>query len=286
MIRYTFRHPNRFSPILDHPEWKNDFLKNGNHSIPIFSRLQEIEAPLVILIHGWTSSSQKMIDRANFIFDEGYHTLMFDFRGHGAAEPSERFTAEIQIMDLKHIINNLQDIIDLKNVSSFSLYGHSFGGFIALGYSRHYKQYSSTTNNESKPGVSLPYAALILESPMTSYNLIMNEENNWLLKLILPLINRKMRRIFREMHPHHPIESIEQLEVPAWGIPNCPILVVHAKEDSRLGRSHYDLIMPHLPTGSEAHLIDELTHNGAQICRKRDDLIIKFLNNKTSKTAK
>jgi len=281
VMKYVFRHPNKMRSTFHHPDWKNYHLQNEGHSIPTYSRFHAIRAPLVILIHGWTSSSKKMLDRANLIFEKGFHTIMFDYRGHGAAEPSKLFTAEIQVLDLKYVLANLHEVGDVELITSFSLYGHSLGGFIALGFSRHYHPVNEQIQNEVGEVAIIPYASLILESPMTSYNLIMEQDNNGAIKILMPILRNKMKYIWAQMHPHYPLLTKAYLEVPTWGMPECPVLIVQAKDDSRLGRQHFDHIIPFLPTGSEAHLLEELTHTGSQICQPRDELVINFLQGNT-----
>ena len=281
VIKYVFRHPSMKPSPFHHTDWTNINLQNEGHSIPVYSRFHGEKAPLVILIHGWTSSSMKMLDRANLIFEEGFHTLMFDYRGHGAAEPGELFTAEIQVLDLKFLLANLHEVGEVELITSFSLYGHSLGGFIALGYSRHYPPVNEQIQNEVGEVAIIPYASLILESPMSSYNLIMEQDNKGFLKIFMPFIRDRMKTIWQQLHPHYPILTKAYLEVPTWGMPECPILVVQAKDDSRLGRKHFSHIKPLLPFGSETHLLEKLTHTGAQICHHRDELIINFLQRNT-----
>jgi uncharacterized protein len=42
----------------------------------------------VVMVHGWTSSRQEPMSRADYLHDAGYDLLVFDLRGHGASDGS------------------------------------------------------------------------------------------------------------------------------------------------------------------------------------------------------
>ena len=44
-------------------------------------------APAVVLVHGWESNRARMLPNARFLHAAGFHTLMFDVRGHGENPP-------------------------------------------------------------------------------------------------------------------------------------------------------------------------------------------------------
>ncbi len=43
--------------------------------------------PAVVLVHGWESNRARMLPHARFLNAAGFHTLMFDVRGHGENRP-------------------------------------------------------------------------------------------------------------------------------------------------------------------------------------------------------
>jgi alpha-beta hydrolase superfamily lysophospholipase len=43
--------------------------------------------PAVVLVHGWESNRARMLPNARFLHAAGFHTLMFDVRGHGENGP-------------------------------------------------------------------------------------------------------------------------------------------------------------------------------------------------------
>jgi len=43
--------------------------------------------PAVVLVHGWDSNRERMFPNARFLHAAGFHTLLFDVRGHGENPP-------------------------------------------------------------------------------------------------------------------------------------------------------------------------------------------------------
>ena len=73
-----------------------------------------------------------------------------------------------------------------------------------------------------------------------------------------------------------------QLDVPIWGLPQQPTLILQAEEDSILGRSHYDLLVSSMiDAGREeiltTHLIEDLPHSGARTNSTRNHHIEQWL---------
>ena len=54
---------------------------------------------------------------------------------------------------------------------------------------------------------------------------------------------------------------------------------MQAKEDNRLGRFHYDLLMEQ-QFNIQAHLIETLTHSRNRVNLERDELIVKWIEEK------
>ena len=173
-----------------------------------------------------------------------------------------------------HLFDNLGEVCDLDLISKVYLHGHSIGAFIALRFSRESTKFS---NSDLIKGY-------ILESPMTCYSEIFNEScrrlhvpqfmiaNFWSrLKFHFNFLNREFE----------PITKIEEVDVPFWGIPNRPTLVVQSGNDERLGQLHYErLILSFTDKKLLTHfLIDDLTHAGARKNDNRDRIIKDWLKN-------
>ena len=86
----------------------------------------------------------------------------------------------------------------------------------------------------------------------------------------------------RDSHKIHPeVGQLEwsDIDIPNWGLPQVPILLLQAKNDTRLGRIHYDLIMDQ-NLEIEAHLIDSLGHSKNRVNEDRDKLIVEWIEKK------
>jgi len=46
-----------------------------------------LPGPAVALVHGWESNRARMLPNARFLREAGFHSLMFDVRGHGENQP-------------------------------------------------------------------------------------------------------------------------------------------------------------------------------------------------------
>ena len=76
---------------------------------------------------------------------------------------------------------------------------------------------------------------------------------------------------------------LSQLDVPIWGLPKQPTLVIQAGEDKVLGRTHYELLVSSMKdTGLEenltAHILEKMKHSGERTNSARNELISKWLD--------
>ena len=60
------------------------------------------------------------------------------------------------------------------------------------------------------------------------------------------------------------------------GLPKVPILLLQAKNDTRLGRYHYDLLLEQ-GLDIEEHLLESLPHSKNRVNEERDNLIINWI---------
>lgn len=87
------------------------------------------DAPCILLMHGVRSNRQSMIERARFLRQAGYSSLLFDFQAHGES-PGNHIT-------FGHLeSNNAQDALSLLRshfkCSKVAAIGQSLGGAAAL----------------------------------------------------------------------------------------------------------------------------------------------------------
>jgi hypothetical protein len=167
-----------------------------------------------------------------------YHVVTVDLRGHGHGAKDPEFTAV-----------------------------KCLGAFIAL---RLVSKYQGWWNDKVD--------SMILESPMTNYNLIFAESLPGFLRVFQPLMEKMIWKAWYKIHPDQPINGPEDVMLPKWGMPTCRTIVLQPKEDNRLGSAHYELLMQHIGDGCESHILDDLTHSGSAINTTRNNLIRQFLD--------
>ena len=93
-----------------------------------FVNYQDHETDLVVLIHGWQSSSEKFTERMYLFKNKGLHTLAVDMRAHGMAPDTPEWTAGKVIQDVKLILEQIDRskikksiFMDIVLVDSFPL---------------------------------------------------------------------------------------------------------------------------------------------------------------------
>tara|TARA_B100000767_G_scaffold204161_1_gene191025 strand:- start:1002 stop:1934 length:933 start_codon:yes stop_codon:yes gene_type:complete len=257
LLRAIFRGPTKRSLPFSDTNW--DVIKANNNGADVygFLRFHEEVSDLVVFIHGWQSSSEKFIERIKIFDEKGMHTLAIDMRGHGMAPSTNEWTAGKVIQDVVTLLGQ----IDSSRVKKVHFYGHSLGGFICLGMNK----------DRHQGWWKEKYGTLMLESPMVAFSPIM-EEMSSRLSFMSPLIRRWAVKGFNKIHPEVGGLTWTDIDIPSWGLPTCPTLLLQAANDSRLGRYHYDLLMKQ-DLDIHPHLIDSLTHSKNRINEERDAII-------------
>ena len=264
LLRLIFTGPEKRSLPLDDSRWEVIHVDNNGVDVYGFINYQETKSDIAVFIHGWQSSSEKYTERMSLFQDRGLHTLAIDLRGHGMAPDTPEWTDGKEILDVKCILEN----IDTSKVDKVHFYGHSLGGFIAIGM--HHPRHKGWWKEQ--------YGTLILESPMAAYSPIL-EQMSGKLSFMLPLLKRWALKGFNKIHPDAGGLEWKDIDVPDWGLPQVPILLLQAKNDTRLGRYHYDLLMKQ-GIDISGHLIDSLAHSKNRVNVDRDKLIIEWIENK------
>ena len=232
-------------------------------------------APMLLMIHGWKSSAESVRERAEWFCEQGWHALIIEMPGHGKAMPVEKWTAIRVIEHTAELMGSLDSLLPSENITEIVYYGHSMGGFVGLNLSKRIDNYS--WGNKIK--------GWILESPMTKYSMVYEESlmYNRIPKVLHSIIKKRLLIQFSALHPQEkPIHSLMELDVPIWGLPQQPTLILQAEEDSILGRSHYDLLVSSMiDAGREeiltTHLIEDLPHSGARTNSTRNHHIEQWL---------
>jgi len=267
MMRAIFFGPSERVALFEDENWEHIQLMHNGVEIHGHLHLQDGIAPLVVFVHGWESSSERFIERMNIFRNGGCHTLAHDLRGHCHAPDTPEWTAGKIIADLKAAFESL----DKERISAVHLYGHSIGGFVCIGmnHSRHEGWW------REKLGT------LILESPMTVYSPIMKELTASV-PFLRPLIEKMAMRGFNLIHPDAGGLTWKDVDVPDWGMPQVPTLVLQSANDKRLGMVHYDALLSNWieDVELETHLIQSLSHSKNRVNEERDGYLIEWMNNR------
>lgn len=261
LLRKLCSPPMSGKPCLDESETTSISTSNDGVNVHGHARWNDGRAPLLLMIHGWTSNSVSSFERARDFSD--YHIVTVDLRGHGHGANDPEFTAVKCASDTAALLDSLPH----EKIEHIVIWGHSLGAFIAL---RLVSKYQGWWNDKVD--------SMILESPMTNYNLIFDEFLFTSFKRLQPFMERIVWKTWRKIHPDQPVSSQEDVMIPKWGMPTCRTIVLQPKVDNRLGDSHYNLLMQHIGEDSESHILDDLTHSGSTINLTRNNLIRKFLD--------
>lgn len=264
LLRIIFRGPAKRSMVLSEPGWDTIHANNNGVDVFGFANFQDHSTDLVVFIHGWQSSSAKFLDRMKIFNEKGLHTLSIEMRGHGMAPRTDEWTAGKVIADVKAMLES----IDLTNVQNLHFYGHSLGAFVCLGLQ----------NDRHQGWWKERCSTLILESPMVAYSPIM-EEMSGRISFLLPLLKKWAVKGFKQIHPEVGNLEWKDIDIPSWGLPKVPILLLQAANDSRLGRFHYDLLLSQ-DVEVYPHLIDSLTHSKNSVNKERDNLIRQWIDSR------
>jgi len=264
LLRMIFRGPVKRSLPFTDPDWDVITVDNNGVDAYGFVRFQEQKSDLIVFIHGWQSSSEKFIERIKIFHNEGLHTLAIDMRGHGLSPNTTEWTAGKVIQDVKSILQE----IDTSKIEKIHFYGHSLGAFVCIGMhnSRHTGWWKDN------------YGTLMLESPMVAYSPIM-EDMASKFTFMMPLLKWLAVRGFNKIHPEVGGIEWKDIDIPLWGVPKVPTLLLQAANDNRLGRFHYNLLLEQ-DIEIYPHLIESLTHSKNRVNEERDVLIKNWIETK------
>ena len=266
LLRMIYSGPESRSLPFSDPKWEIIKAANGKSDVYGFVNYQEKISDMVVLIHGWQSSSEKFTERMYLFHNKGLHTLAVDMRGHGMAPDTPEWTAGKVIQDVKIIL----DKIDRSKIRKIHFYGHSLGGFICIGM--HNERHNGWWKEE--------YGTLMLESPMAAYSPIL-EQMSGKISFMLPLLKRWAVKGFKKIHPEFDNLEWKDIDFPYWGYPKVPILLLQAMNDNRLGLYHYDLLLSK-DLDVQAHLIESLAHSKNRVNKERDELIEAWIEERMS----
>jgi alpha-beta hydrolase superfamily lysophospholipase len=221
--------------------------------------------PLVLFLHGWSSNSQRMLDRMQHLSNLGYHVAAFDYRGHGDSSHTGAWTALQAAQDAISVLDSVIKQIGSDSITDLILYGHSMGGYVVC------RMFHST----SKP-MPIKCSKVILESSMASFPLIYNARMQGRNKLIQHMTRAALESRYRTLSAGD-YEGWDQLTIPHWGVPDTPTLLLQAELDQTLGTAHHELFCKVLGPATECHILQGSDHSAHGTVAERDRLIEAFI---------
>ncbi|MDA7740406.1 alpha/beta hydrolase [Candidatus Poseidoniales archaeon] len=279
-VGISFLLPGRRKPSFEGEGWTNHFFDHNGCPINTVSNLRTSPSPLMVMVHGWRSSSSSVADRAMWFTDRGWHVVMVELPNHGSSGEYGHWSAYRSMKAVETVVTELATIIDPSHVSSVSYYGHSMGGFIGL----------RLASNESLRVASHPLDRIILESPMTMYEPILDEiANGYKVPVFLRATYRRrlIERFNESIGQIGRWSRVEEFNIPLWGVPKLPILCIQAVPDERLGMGHYEqLLKVYSQPENEGFLtsipLESLKHSGARVNEDRNNAIEHWLEHQGS----
>ncbi len=224
---------------------------------------------LILYMHGYSSSMAWAEHRITHLSEQGFDVAGIDMRGHGRCDLNQDWTLLKVAADIEAFLDTI--ISEYKEVPRVHFYGHSMGGFLALRLSSHKSGWWANQLD-----------SLILESSVASIPMIVKMRVGSMWNLGRPLIRRIIRTEMKRIHPDLPI-TFWNAKIPQIGLPNIPVLTLQSKNDTALGRKHYNLLKKHIPDDgkNQFHLISDLEHTTLLDSTTRRGFIEKWLGKRS-----
>ena len=103
---------------------------------------------------------------------------------------------------------------------------------------------------------------IILESPATSFPLVIEKKLPGRAVIANSWVRHILRREYQRIHPDLNV-GYANAQIPFWGIPKVPILVIQAGNDETLGNDHFELLKKHYEDISEIFVLDSMPHTSS-----------------------
>jgi len=238
-------------PVTDDRWEKFDFLGWGEEKmVGHILRSDQSSKDLLLYLHGYDSSLGRGESRCQHIQSFGINIIGMDQRGFGTQQGRMDWTLLKVIADAEAILEAAPQQLGFTPEKLW-IYGHSMGGFITIRLASH----QSGWWEHALKGI-------ILESPVSSFPKIIDEKLPGKMVMARPWVRHVLRREYERIHPDLPVRYATS-ELPYWGIPKVPILVVQAEDDETLGSTHFELLLEHFDNDEvdcEIHTIENMPH--------------------------
>lgn len=93
--------------------------------------IREGRRPGIVLTHGWGASAEQLLPLAATLWEAGFHTVLFDVRGHGQSDPAEFVSIARYAEDIRRAFDWLAGRPEVDR-DRMGLTGHSMGAAASL----------------------------------------------------------------------------------------------------------------------------------------------------------
>jgi len=66
-------------------------------------------------------------------------------------------------------------------------------------------------------------------------------------------------------------------QIPYWGVPKVPMLVMQSGNDETLGNDHFNLLKEHFQKNSDINVLDNMPHTAKVDTKERRELLERWL---------
>ena len=256
----------RSKKTITDQRWKEFYFSGwGEERMKAHYLKSEIESEDTILyLHGYNSSLGNGESRCQHINSLGFNVIGLDQRGFGKQKGRHEWTILKVVADIEMLLEEAPNVLGFTP-KKFWIYGHSLGGFLTIRLSSH----PSGWWEKSMQGI-------ILESPATSFPLIIEKKLPGRAVMASPWVRHILRREYQRIHPDLNV-GYANAQIPYWGSPKVPILVVQAEDDETLGVDHFNLLKEHFSENSDIHILSEMPHTSKVDVKERREILEKWL---------
>lgn len=271
MTQWSFRAPTRRKPPLTDDAWNPATLQIDEHAVMMYHNFSSSDSPTALLIHGWTSGAVRMTHRAQPFLERGWNVVMVDLPSHGGSSRLVKWSAEQSCTLLIEALNVLNKNQEGLFRGPIVVFGHSMGCFLGLRISK----------RRSELAFGDRIAGWIFESPMTGYTEIFDETCN-LLRVPRTLRSALLRNTIRHFNAINlnttVLNSLTEADMPTWGMPTEPLLLVQASPDERLGEAHHvrlcdEMDRQGLGHNLSSHYLPSMRHSGSHDHPQRESIV-------------
>jgi pimeloyl-ACP methyl ester carboxylesterase len=202
------------------------------------------DAPISVLVHGWTGDSSTMLFLAAPLLDAGLPVLVFDVRSHGRSDGAPAVTVRHFRDDLMATLETLREI---RPGCRIVVIGHSLGGAAAI---------LARSRGAEFDGLALIAAPADLFAVTAGFFSDRGLPGQFLVRLFHPSWRLRAGESFRDLDP--------EARAGELASDSIPVTIVQGGRDTRVPPDHADRLghaagVPVLTVAEAAHR-DVLTH--------------------------